>query len=428
MTSEDENGPDRELRLPNREDSEPSPQLRCLLAVPVRQGQEELIALRDPLGVAPRDAVKGSTIVLTRPLWEAARRFDGKRTPAQLAADPELGELGELDETAIRRLAEALSARLLLEDERYREAHRQHLDAFRALPARPAVGGGREYESDVTDLRLRVGGLVANDWDMPEVEVRGLITPATDFASAARLYSRSYAALRKRGGECARVLLLGTPRARLSRLLVPMTRSFETPFGELARDAEGIAALATMPGPEELAHRDELALERQALFLRLLFPRLPVLPLLVGVLPDELPGRDSPAGMSVVEEALEALSRVLALPGETLIIAAADLARSSPLDIGAGQAPTSIGSVRALDADQSDLATRVEPEEYWRCGQREPNAERAANMVAPYLLLRLLKALNAEREAQQAWRGSVLGYEQMSRAGETVTAATIAFH
>jgi AmmeMemoRadiSam system protein B len=411
----------------------PVPPPRRLHVRALTEGGERVCELRDPLGVM-RAADGPDALSIPALSWTIARHFDGARDAVAVAAAVERATGEAVDAARVERVAAVLSEHLLLEDERFRSARDAQLAAFRAAPARPAVGPGRDYEPDPLDLRIRVGGLVANDWDMPEVRVRALVTPATDLARGGRLYARSWGAVRRCGGENARVLLLGPASADVGRLLVPCPRAFDTPLGTVPVDTAGIGALEVDPGPDELAHRDALVLERQALFLRLILRDVPVVPVLVGTVPaaraaDAHEG-DTPAGRPEVEAAVAALGRVLALEGPTLVIAAADLAHAGPRHAtpwnegGAG----ALGALRALDADCADRATRVDPEGFWRVGQARPDPARARNMVPVYLLLRLVAARNALVPEAERWRGSVLGYEHVARGEDVVTAASIAFH
>ena len=208
---------------------------------------------------------------------------------------------------------------------------------------------------------------------------------------------------------------------------MPLAKDLEPPLGPLAHDAEAMAALAVVPGRDELAHRDALVIERQALFLRLLFPRLPVLPILVAGPPH---GRDgyAPAGDPAVEAALEALRRVLALPGPTLILAAADCSSAraesaESLDLGRGAAR----AVREQDRRATDHALALEPEEFWTAAA-QPSGPAESNPLPAYLMLRLLTAGYAAPGGDEPLRGSILGYLQMQSNTDFVSATSLVFH
>ncbi len=363
--------------------------LRPVEGVPVAGGR---VALVDPLGVA------SEPFVLEPAEWDLLRANPGAAgaLPAELRA--------------------RLSGAGLLQDEVFEERRREALDRFRALPARPAAGAGSDYEADPTSLRIEIGGLVANDWDMPPVhDALAVLAPATPIRTAAPLYARAWAALRH-AEDVARIVLLGVSRAPLQRVLVPCDKDLETPLGTVAVDRAALGALQVVPGRDELAHRDALALERHALFARVLFPRAPVVPLLVGAVGA---GTAPPGGSARVEAAVEALRRVRALPGRTLVVAASDLAHlAATVAGGAAAEPPAPGELRAADRRALAHATALEPEAFWTALRGRPRmAEHAA---APYLALRLM--------ADAApLRAEVLGYLQIPIEGGTITTAAAVF-
>ncbi len=365
------------------------------------------VALVDPLGVAHEPFVLEAAEWIALRSWDAAAA-DGTSRPERDASS----------------LADALRTRLssayLLDDEAFEDRRRAELDRYRALPARPASGAGTDYDPDPTGLRIEIGGLVANDWDMPPVhDAVGALAPGAPIRSAAPLYARCYAALRH-VEDVARVVLLAVSRAPLHKVLVPSGKDLETPLGTVAVDAAALAALQVVPGRDELAHRGALVLERHALFLRVLFPRTPVLPLLVGAIGT---GTAPPGGSARVEAAVEALQRVLDLPGKTLVIAASDLAHLSSPVPGAeppGPEPRAPDPAHLRTQDRLALqhATDLEPEEFWTALRGRPR--HAQHAAAHYLALRLFAD-------QPALRGEVLGYLQIPIEGGCITTATAAF-
>jgi len=403
--------------------------LRRLSARALRRGEDELVELRDPLGLAIGTSGAGEAVYVPRSVWEIARLFDG-HTPAAAIAAQLTGRGGPQRVTTedVLRVARGFSEKLLLEDARSGAAAIAAFDELRAQSVRPARGPGRDYELDPLELRIRVGGIVANDWDMPAPSgLHALFSSAAPLGRAAPIYARTYAALRHSVPGIARVLLLGSARAPLDALLAPSRVPYATPLGELRLDREALEALALEPGRAELAHRATLTLERHALFLRLLMPNMPVLPLLVGGLPERLPdAHTDPRGYEPLERALEALARVEALPGPSLILCAFDLAQltsasSEPL----AHSPSGAQALRELDRACVDRAALIDADGFWRRGLELPGAERAANLSAPYLVLRLLEA-RAERGARVM--GSVLGYVQSVQLEDLVAGLAMAFH
>ena len=267
------------------------PPLRPLAVRPAaqRSGPGERppsLLLQDPLGLSgsPPDHL----VELDARTWSIARAFDGTRTVDELAerlAADGTREAGLLAQS-VREVWKELSRRHLLLDEGYEDLLSRALSEFHALDIRPPVRAGEEYPADPIDLRILVGGVVADDWDLPPVTTpRALLLPSTGFDRLRGLYSRGYAALRH-ARDLRRVLLVGALDARSARPLIPLTRDAATPMGVSTCDREGLAALSLLPGPEELLHRWNPVLERHLPFLQLLFPSVPVLAVLAGALPE----------------------------------------------------------------------------------------------------------------------------------------------
>lgn len=392
------------------------PRLRPVEALPAPTGE---VRLRDPLGLAGEGTARPfGELRLGADTWRVARRLDGS-TDAEALAEALGAEAGSpFPVQRVEAAVDELSACGLLEDDVYGKRRTQAAAAFDALPERPAVGPGRDYHPDPMALRIRVAGLVADDWDMPPPEgLVGLLSPSASFERAPELYARTYAALRIAGKGLDRIVCLGTSPAPTSSLLVPLRRPFATPLGTIPVDEEGHDALGlTAPG-DELAHRDALVLERQLLFLRLLLPGLPVLPLLVGALPPDPAAVENDPRVDV---ALEALERVCALGPRTLVLVASDLARLLSAQADRLVLPTRTRThLRERDRRIMDRALDGDAADWWRLAAETGDPARAARALPTYLLLRLM----ADRDV----RADVLGYVQMPAREEFGTAATVAF-
>lgn len=387
------------------------PRLRELRVRLLERDGVKLAQLVDPLGIGP--GFHSEPWFISAAEWNVAQLLDGTRTTGEVHSLLD-GSTG--DEEFVARTITSLSQHFLLQDEVFEEELFAQLDRFRSQSHRHLVGSGREYTSDNIDLRIQLGGIVADDWDMPQIpQLHGLLLPAASFGPAARLYARGYAALRHQVESVDRVVLLGTSDAPLDRLLVPLTMPSKSAFGISALDTEALRALAIVPGRDEIAHRDALVLERHQLFTTLLAPQVPVLPLLVGEIGDV----GDPNIRDNVENAVAALLRVMGLPGHTLLISACNFARLIPDDHG-----LSSRELRTRDASLSDLATRLKAEEYWQAASATlpPNATRAP--AAAYLALR---ALASRAQQIPGLRGAVAGYLQMPSKTHVTTAAAITF-
>lgn len=183
---------------------------------------------------------------------------------------------------------------------------------------RPAVAG-MFYPGSPSELRSTVEDLLH---DVPPD--RGPVPKAVIAPHAGYVYSGQIAAVAFQtlaGQRLERVILLGPAhRVPVHGLALPGVDAFATPLGEVSVDSEGAASLSDLPQvttfPE--AHAPEHSLEVELPFLQVLFPGVPVLPIVVG---------DADG-----EEVAEVLDRVWGGP-ETAIVISSDLSHYLPYDV-----------------------------------------------------------------------------------------------
>lgn len=434
-----------------------SPRLRPL---GLRSRWDEGVALDDPFELSPECSLGGPK--LPREMWAIARRLKGEQDATGIARQltAEFGRPVEVAE--VESVVAHLERALLLDNQDFREARERAFQNFRKEPQRPSYGAGSEYPDDPFELRLRIGGLVADDWDMPPLpHAQGLIAPDAPIARAAQLYTRSYAAVRHARGHAARVVLLCNVGARLEAPLIPLAKPFATPLGEVPTDGEALAALGQLPGLDQLAHRSAKALERQALFVRLLFPDTPVLALLVSDLPGLLQEEGGEEDLERVEASSDALAQLDELEGPTLMICAAPLYREGPLgnQAPASEQPTADssqppasepppgeprpphqgfgagtllggshgGRIRSGDRSAIDALTQVDSDAFLQVLREEDDPLRNRWAAAPLLMLRWLEERFSLKDGTPV-KGSTLGYAPQLAPGELSTAASIVFH
>jgi AmmeMemoRadiSam system protein B len=398
-------------------------------AAPFQREGRALVRLRDPLGVSPT-ARGPAGLVLDAGRWEVARRLDGA---AQFEAAARGAGIG-LD--TARATVEQLDAELLLDNERSRLALDRALQTLRSAPELAPRGVGVDYDSDPVALRIAVAGRVADDWDLPaSAYVAGAIAPASGLRSRGALFARTYAALRHHERSFARVLLLGAVPAPLESRLIPFDRPIGTPLGAVELDREALGLLPQAQGRDLLAHAASLALERHALFLRLILPRLPMCAVLVsaacslGAEPD-----------AQLERALAALRSLDSLPGRTLLVAACDLAElpgeSDPSQSTPKGAPERTGLIvtggprarlRAEDTSYVDALTNLDAQALWDAGRSSENALRRACLPLAWLTLRWMQECKSEPDGTPV-RGALLGYLQTAERTGVVSSASVVFH
>ncbi|HVS18407.1 MAG TPA: hypothetical protein VMT18_07400, partial [Planctomycetota bacterium] len=219
--------------------------------------------------------------------------------------------------------------------------------------------------------------------------------------------------------------------------LIALDRPQETPLGRVALDRDALARLPPARGDEVLAHGTSRAFELQALFLRLLLPRLPALALLV------------PSGDGPPHAALEALAALDDLPGRTFWLAAADLSerfgvraadppqrgRSAAAHRGTAHEETpgllvhggEIERLRARDALRVDAATRLDADGWWELARGSEDALARDTAGVVWLLLRRMAAARSSADGAPV-RGSLLGYRASTERSGVVSSASVVFH
>lgn len=406
------------------------PALRPLAASTAIVGGRPLVALADPLGLAGGG---GAWVLRLEPEeFAVARLFGGGRSVDELVRLAAAQGIA-CDAARVEALALRLGAARLLDDDPTRAALQRAWQEFDALDVRPPLGAGRDYPADAFDLRLAIGGMVADDWDLPPPDTCvAAWTSAAKLDVARALHARTWAALRHFTLDFDRVLVLAPLAAPLESPVNVLTKPLATPLGTVALDRE-LARLFPAPrGPECLAAARALALERQALFLRVLYRDKPALFALVRRTKDASETTD-----------LEArLAAALTLP-RTLVLVAADLVHAE-LDLPLPDAPTRsersptalrdtrdthwivrhelVDAARDDDAGAVDAATRVDSIRLDELAARESDDARAASLA---LLARFTAAL---ARARPEARGSLLGYAQANARGVLLSGASVLFH
>lgn len=318
------------------------PRKRTLQAIP--QGLDWLF--EDPLGLVPPTPFSSA-------VFEAWSRCE--QTPP--------------DASTLYSLSQAC----LLDDEHFRARLAEEWRLYSSSPQRPYAGPDRAR--DPFGLRAAIAGMVADDWDMPPArEPRALLVPAAPLSGSARLLGRAFASIRHERERFARVVLLGDARAVLEEPLVVEPRDHATPLGALRADSAACAALFPAASPWQLAHRGSTTLEPSLLFLRVVFPTLPIVPILVSR------HRDARA------QALEQLKKLAALAGRSLVLCVADI----------GNARTDERS-RAIDSAHSEALNALDAT---ALNQSGPESCAEALVLFATLL----------RELDPLVRGNTLGY------------------
>lgn len=404
-----------------------APTLRSIETIFVQdRARGRVLMLRDTEGIAP------SAIVVPPHFAPIIARFDGRHTPAQIAAEVSRSSPEPVTRALVEQLAAELDDAYLMETPRFQARRRAVVRAFTESPVREASHAGGAYHDDPDKLvrYIEAECLARAPGRGKNGAVVGLCSPHMDLWRAPVGYGHAYRALAEGlREEVDTFVLLGTSHAAMDRPFAACAKTFATPLGTLAPDLEAIAALTSASRfdlrADEYLHKGEHSLEFQAVFLRhALGERASsarIVPILCGLGDAQSRGRD-PSHDAAAESFIEALQRLVEeRAGRVLVIAGADLAHMGPR-FGDARPLDDRGRdrLRARDEESIDLALSRDASGFFRQVASDLNTRRVCGLGPIYTMLRVLPTS----------RGAGLHYEQHvdPDEGSIVSHAAIAFH
>ena len=385
---------------------DPLPRLRRIDIVAVRSGRQDMLALRDPSGLADQAVVVSPSALLI------LQMLDGRHTMRELQTElvRRTGQLVRSDQ--LERMIGQLDEGLLLQTPRFEEHRQRRLAEYRASGVRECryAEGGYPLEPDA--FRAMVDGWVG---DLPPRatpatgELVGAIAPHIDFARGARGYAHVYRDLAEScDGDL--FIILGTDHFGDTQFAA--TRSdFETPLGRVrtARDvldrieAQFVGDLFD----GELQHLGEHSVEFQAVLLQHFLGGkrdFEIVPILCGGLQEEMEGGLPAAENAEVRSLIECLREVVAGGARrSCVIASADLSHVGP-DFGGDRpvTPASLEKVEAFDRQVLGAAVALERDRVFELVAERRNDTNLCGLCPIYVALGALGKC----------RGELLDYQQ----------------
>ncbi len=377
----------------------PTDQYPKLRAIDIRQVMHEgrpSLLLRDPLQIADR------FLVISQGLGPVLLFCNGKHHRAAIA-----GKLSSMlgipvDIALINNLVDALDEALLLDNLRFRAAHKRALERYRAAPFRPPALAGQSYPADPAELRQLLDNFVAavGPVDPAPPNGRGVLSPHIDYARGGRVYAQVWqrAAAMVRAAEV--IILIGTDH--YSPEPVTLTRQqYATPFGVLPTDEAIVADLAAALGEDaafagELYHRVEHSLELVAVWLQYIRgdAPCPVIPILAGSFARYINGGD-PATDPRLEALITTLRRVMA-SRRALVVISGDMSHVGPAFGGASLNDTDKEALRHADDLVIDRMRAGDAAGFFRVIADAGDRQNICGLPPTYLALRLLDAVEGE--------------------------------
>jgi AmmeMemoRadiSam system protein B len=257
------------------------PRLRRLDRIDLKRGNENLVVLRDPLGLCEPLAIDAAYA----PILDL---LDGKHTLAQIRQSLLFSGRLDLLEEEILDLAEDLSQHGLLEDDAFRELWARAHEAFAASEIRPPRVAGLLYPEDAPSLRLALAQAIPTGRERFRrgSNLLGLICPHSPPELAAPVLDATLFDLPP-PEEIEHVIVLGTDHGPGLLPYAVTSKRYRTPLGEVpaARDlAEALERRVPWVRQEEVRHRGGPSIELAMVLLLHLFGSScpPVLPVLCG--------------------------------------------------------------------------------------------------------------------------------------------------
>jgi len=396
------------------------PKLRRLDAFPIKEGDRELICLRDP------ERITDAMITLPRPAFFVVSHFDGTRSLVDIQASymRQFGEI--LFSEDLRNLIRQLDENLMLDS----DAFQRHLSGLRedfaASATREPVCAGSTYENDRPKLLDYLDSLFTGP-DGPGLpgepiaeDLVGLVAPHIDPERGGATYAHGYRELAERCGADTFVLL-GTNHQPSETLFTVTSKKFRTPLGDAEPDEDLIRALEDGVSQDlradEFCHRAEHSLEFQVLFLQYVLGRMDrdfrIVPVLCSSPYMAQQGALVPREPEAAEFSV-ALARAADASGKkTAFVAGADLAHIGP-QFGDPQQLTTPALRASEQADKELLgsAENMNEEEFLSVILRERDARRICGAGPIYTMLKAMrvdsgKLLHYGQWADPSGNGSV---------------------
>jgi AmmeMemoRadiSam system protein B len=360
------------------------------------------ILLRDPLQLTDQ------AIIIPQQMAPLLVLCDGTRDVGGLCASLAIRYGLRVGESMMQRLIDTLDEALLLDNDRFAQAHEQVLAQYHRAPFRAPASAGHSYPAGASETAEMLNGYLDGVEDAPLglAEVRGVVCPHIDYARGGPVY----AAVWKSAAEAARAadlaVILGTDHYG-DNLLTLTRQSYCTPFGVLPTARDVVDALGEAIGPEmafesELLHRGEHSVELAAVWLHHAREGKPcdTVPVLCGTFGLFVRGEGDPQEEPIFERLRTALETTTA-GRRVLVIAAADLAHVGPAFGGPPQGVMERARVSAADSELVDHICAGDADGFFAAIQRKQDAYNVCGVPAIYAALRLLAPVQGERAGYQ---------------------------
>ncbi len=268
--------------------TEPVPPLRQdIEAFVVQVEREEMVALRDPLGIA-RDM-----LVFHPSAYEIMRLFNGDVSVQDVLKLIAESTGDHIQPEHLLKLVRELDAHKFLLSQGFIQTFREEVERFQDQRVRPAYLAGDAYPAEPDECERFIEQFFSGVGDArSSFAATGIITPHIDLRVGGGVYVPAFNSIRH--GDCDTVVVLGTSHYSEEDYFILCEKDFETPLGTVQADRALVQRIREMSYPEltqtDFAHRNEHSIEFPVLFLKYLFgPECPpIVPVLCTSLQDAI--------------------------------------------------------------------------------------------------------------------------------------------
>lgn len=372
------------------------PKIRRLQISAGQWENRPVIVLQDPLGLTEQ------AVAVPREVAPLIELCDGSRDIATLRTAFELRTGLKVGPGYVEKMLTQLDEALLLENERYMQAHRETVEKFRSAPFRPPRLAGKVYPSTEEWLERNFKeyfeAAASEGDDVDGIgQVRGLVSPHIDYQRGGAVYARVWQRAAAAASEAEVAVILGTNHHDCQKLFTVTRQSYSTPWGVMPTAGDVVDEVAAALGDdevfaEELHHRTEHSVEAAAVWLHYFVKdsACEMVPVLCGSFHEFIHGDGHPGDDESIATFVDAVRRATA-NRRTLIVAAADLAHVGPafgdpypIDV------THKAGMSAADAELMDCIARGDAEGMFSKVKHEGDRRRICGLAPIYLALRIL--------------------------------------
>lgn len=366
------------------------PLIRTLNAIPVSQGERQLVLLEDPLGIAEQPILIPP---LVTPLLVLC---DGTRNLSEIKSG--LASMYGLEVTLeeIQRWLEFFNDAALLDNEVFHSRKARALESYRSAQARPMSLGDEIYPSRKNSLSQKLNAYLDHaQRTNKNHQISGMICPHIDYERGWRVYSEVMEESRQALLDAELLIVLGTDHVDDGNAITLTHQSYQSPYGVMPTASELVDRLdQQLTGFDafrgELRHQHEHSIELALVWLHHLREgaSCSVLPILCGG-HELFFAEDTGDELAWVTNLVDNLSKIMKSQ-KTVVIAAADLAHVGAVFGGPQLPPDQRTDIALADERLLQKVKEVDPQGFIEEITRVQDRNNVCGTTPIFLLLRLL--------------------------------------